>query len=205
MEQPTAPGADRRCRSRRLNTTRCAGRPAVFTDAFAMLRPVRTRIEGRPVTPPSSPETSSRCWGPGGARSAVDAGRRRRSAGRPVIVLSHREWNKLFAGDPVVIGRSCRQRTAVRDRRRHARRLSGARHRCARLLGALALAGTVPRCLRRERGEIAIDVIGRLKPGMSAAAAAAGLTVWASGRTGLETVPGRPASIRLRPSQGTSL
>ena len=31
-----------------------------------------------------------------------------RSAGRPVIVLSHAGWHKLFAGDPTVIGRSVR-------------------------------------------------------------------------------------------------
>ena len=29
-----------------------------------------------------------------------------RFAGRPVIVLSHRGWQKLFAGNPAVIGQS---------------------------------------------------------------------------------------------------
>ncbi len=38
---------------------------------------------------------------------------------------------------------------------------------------------------------------------MSPEAATAGLTIWATGRTGLKTVPGRPLSIRLRRSQGT--
>ncbi len=37
---------------------------------------------------------------------------------------------------------------------------------------------------------------------MSPEAATAGLTVWASGRTDRKTVPARPASIRLIPSQG---
>ena len=69
-----------------------------------------------------------------------------RGAARPVIVLSHTGWRKLFAGDPDG-DRPPRddQPRPVRDRRRHARRLSGARHHSARLLGATCARRTVPR------------------------------------------------------------
>ena len=119
-----------------------------------------------------------------------------RFAGRPVIVLSHSGWNKLFAGDPTVIGRS------VRDQRRCRTRSSAS---CPRAFAASASAR--PTTGRRSRSpgssattyagsedEIPIDVVGRLKPGMSPEAATAGLTVWASGRTDLDSASGEPSS-----------
>ena len=68
----------------------------------------------------------------------------------------------------------------------------------------LALAGRFRDAYAGRENEIAVNVVGRLKPGMSPQAAAAGLSVWASGRTDLPAVPGRPAAIRLRPSQAPS-
>jgi MacB-like periplasmic core domain len=80
---------------------------SVFTDAFAMLRPVRTRIEDRLA---NSVLVTGNFFQVLGVQAAL--GRPltpeddQRFAGRPVIVLSHRGWNKLFAGNPTVIGRS---------------------------------------------------------------------------------------------------
>jgi hypothetical protein len=82
---------------------------SVFTDAVAMLPPVRTRIEGRLVT---GSLVSGNFFQTLGVRAAL--GRAllpeddERFAGRPVIVLSHVGWKKLFASDPMVIGRSVR-------------------------------------------------------------------------------------------------
>jgi putative ABC transport system permease protein len=78
----------------------------VFTDAFAMLLGGSTRVEDRPVT---SVLVTGNFFQALGVQAAL--GRRltpgddERFAGRPVIVLSHMGWTKLFAGNPNVIGR----------------------------------------------------------------------------------------------------
>src|SRR6185369_12738890 len=80
---------------------------SVFTDAVAMLPPVRTRIEGRRVT---GSLVSGNFFQTLGVRAwlgrALVPADDERFAGRPVIVLSHLGWKKLFAGDPTVIGHS---------------------------------------------------------------------------------------------------
>jgi predicted permease len=178
---------------------------SVFTDAFAMLRPVRIRIEGRLA---NSALVTGNFFQVLGVQAAL--GRPlmpsddQRSAGRPVIVLSHSGWNKLFAGDPAVIGRSLLVNGLPYQ-------IVGVMPEDFRGLGILppdywaplVLAGQFRDDYAGREDEIAIDVAGRLKPGISREAATAGLTIWASGRTDLKTVPGRPASITLRPNQGT--
>ena len=205
VERRTGPGADASLPFTRPEYDAMRRETSVFTDAFAMLRPVRTRIEGRLV---SSALVTGNFFQVLGVQAAL--GRPltpaddERFAGRPVIVLSHRGWNKLFAGDPTVIGRSLLVNGLPYE-------IVGVMPEDFRGLGILppdywaplALAGQFRDAYAGREDEIAIDVVGRLKPGMSPEAATAGLTMWASGRTDLKTVPGRPASIRLRPSQGT--
>ena len=67
----------------------------------------------------------------------------------------------------------------------------------------LALAGQFRRAQAGREDEIPVEVVGRLKPGMSPQAATAGLTVWTIGRADPATARGRTASARLTPSQGT--
>ncbi len=119
------------------------------------------------------------------------------SAGRP-IVFSHRGWIRLFAGDPTVIGRSVPVNGVPCV-------VVGVMPEDFRGLGIgppdywapLALAGEFrPTYAGREDEMPVDDVVGRLKPGVSSAQAAAGLSVWASGRPTRK----RPA-IALRPSR----
>ena len=112
------PARMRRCRSRGPNTTRFDARP----PCSPMPSPccgVTTRIDGRPVT---AALVTGNFFPVLGVHAALGRSLMpdddERSAGRPVIVLSHRGWNKLFAGDPLVIGRSvlstgCRTRSSV--------------------------------------------------------------------------------------------
>ncbi len=65
-----------------------------------------------------------------------------------------------------------------------------------------SLVGQFGRNQGRE-DEVPIDVIGRLKPGMSPETAAAGLTVWAEGRTERRTASAPAPTAILKPSQGT--
>ena len=206
VERRTGPGADASLPFTWPEYDAMRRETSVFTDAFAMLRPVRTRIEGRLA---NSALVTGNFFQVLGVQAALGRpltpGDDERFAGRPVIVLSHRGWNKLFAGNPTVIGRSLLVNGLPYE-------IVGVMPEDFRGLGILppdywaplALAGQFRDAYAGREDEIAIDVAGRLKPGMSPEAATAGLTIWASGRTDLrQTVPGRPASIRLRPSQGT--
>ena len=199
------PARMRRCRSRRPNTTRFDARP----PCSPMLSPccaLRTRIDGRPV---NAALVTGNFFPVLGVHAALGRSLTpdddERSAGRPVIVLSHRGWNKLFAGDPLVVGRSVRVNGLPYE-------IVGVMPDGFRGLGIgppdywapLALAGQFRDDYAGREAKIPIDVVGRLRPGMSPESATAALTVWASGRTDLQTIPGRPASIRLRPRQGTS-
>lgn len=178
---------------------------SVLTDSVAMLGPVRTRIDGRLA---SSALVTGNFFQVLGVQPALGRplmpGDDERFAGRPVIVLSHSGWNKLFAGSPAVIGRSVVINTLPYE-------IVGVMPEDFRGLqilppdywAPLALAGQFRDVPAAKQNEIAIDVTGRLKPGISPDAATAGLTIWAAGRADVKPAPGRAASIRLVPNQGT--
>ncbi len=110
VERSTGPGANASAAVHAVATTRrCAARPASFTDAFAMLRPSGTHRRAAAVDiGPRHRELLPDARGPAALGRALTPEDDERLAGRPVIVLSHRGWNKLFAGDPTVIGRHVR-------------------------------------------------------------------------------------------------
>jgi predicted permease len=178
---------------------------SVFTDAVAMLRPVRTRIEGRLVT---GSLVSGNFFQTLGVRAALGRplvpGDDERFAGRPVIVLSHVGWKKLFAGDPMVIGRSVLINAAPYE-------IVGVMPDGFRGLGILspdywaplALAGQFREAYAGKQDETLVEVVGRLKPRLSVEAADAALTTWALRRRDLTAVPAEPGAVMLRPSQGT--
>jgi hypothetical protein len=177
----------------------------VFTDAVAMMWPVRTRFEGRLVT---GSLVSGNFFQTLGVRAALGrplvAGDDQRFAGRSVIVLSHVGWKKLFA------------------RRSDGDRPQRATERCSveivgvmpdgfRGLSILAADYWAPLALAGQfRGEYAgkpdetlVEVIGRLKPQLSVEAAAAALNNWASSRRDRSAGPRGTGVVALRPSQGT--
>jgi len=175
---------------------------SVFADVAAILRPVRTRIDGRIVD-------GALVTGNFFEMVGVDAvfGRTLmrdddRMIGRPIVVLSHRGWGTLFNADPNVIGRTVR--------------INGVRFEVAGVLpedfrglaigppdywAPLALAGQLRDGYEKPEA-IAVDVVGRLAPGTSREAAAAALSVWASRRADRPHVPGRSTVITLRPRSG---
>jgi predicted permease len=179
-----------------------------FTDAFAMQSPGDpnlTRIEGRPAVAVLVTGNFFQVLGVQAAlgRSLIP-GDDERFAGRPVIVLSHAGWRKLFRGDQAVIGRRVVANGAPYE-------IVGVMPDGFRGLGTtppdywapLALAGQFRDAAAGREDEIAIEIIGRLKPGLSSEAAAAALSVWASGRADFKTPPGRPIQVSLTPRQGT--
>ena len=193
-------------RSRGRITRRCAAIPASLPMPFAMLPGIATRVDGRAMSwHARHRQLLSGAGCERGARTHVDAGDDERFAGRPVIVLSHRGWTRLFAEDPAAIGRSLLVNGAPYE-------IIGVMPPGFRGLAIsppdywapLDLLGQFRPALAGTENEVAIEVVGRLKPGLSPEAATAGLTVWASGNPDMRAVNGRPKTILLRPKQGTA-
>jgi len=126
------------------------------------------------------------------------------SGGRPVVVLSHRGWSKLFPGDETVIGRRLILNGVHCD-------VIGVMPAGFRGLSVvppdfwapLDLLGSLRPALAGKEDAAGIEVIGRLKSGMSPHAATGKLTAWAFGNPALAAINGAPKSIYLRPRQGT--
>ncbi len=176
---------------------------SVFSDAFAR-HSVDNRIDGRMMSGTLVTGNFFQVLG-------VDAALGRtltpadddRFAARPVVVLSHRGWSRHFANDPGVIGRTML--------------VNGVSFHIVGVMpeGFRGLTSTAPhywaplsllaqfRPIHAGREDtIGIDIIGRLKPGVSRQAALAGLVVWDS--RGLEgTVGRRAANVTLEPRLGT--
>ena len=63
VERQAGPGADARLPFTRSDYDAMRRETSVFTDAVAMLRPVGTRMEGRPVSATLVTGNFFRCWG----------------------------------------------------------------------------------------------------------------------------------------------
>ncbi len=178
---------------------------SVFTDAFAMLDLTLTRTDGHLA---AANLVTGNFFQVLGAQAALgrplSPGDDELFAGRPVIVLSHAGRRKLFPGDQGVIGRRVVINGAPYE-------IAGVMPDGFRGLGItppdywapLALAGQFRAASAGREKEIVIEVVGRLKPGLSPEAAATVLAAWASGRTDFKTLPGHPIRASLTPRQGT--
>jgi predicted permease len=180
---------------------------SVFADSAAMLVADPTRIEGRPVAARLVTGNFFQMLGVQAALGrALTPADDEQSAGRPVIVLSHRGWRRLFAGDPSAIGRtveiSGQMHEIVGVMPEGFRGLAGFGEFAADCWAPLALAGRFRDASAGGEDDIALEIVGRLKPDMSPETATAGLAVWATRRNDSRSVAGRPASIRLRPRAG---
>jgi predicted permease len=113
-----------------------------------------------------------------------------RGAGRPVMVLSHSGWSRLFDSDPGVLGR----RVSVSGFQYE---IVGVAAEGFRGLGVLppdyfaplSLVGQFRPWFAGREDMVAIEVIGRLKPGLSRATAHAGLAVWAANENPVDARP----------------
>ncbi len=127
-----------------------------------------------------------------------------RFAGNPVMVLSHRGWTQHFASDRGVLGRRLLVNGAPYE-------VVGVMPEGFRglMVGApdywapLSLLGQIRRGHAGREDAVGIDIVGRLKPGLSRETALAGLVVWDSGRTNTGGLESRAANVILEPRQGT--
>jgi predicted permease len=209
VTQPTAPGATAGVRWTRREYEALRRDTSAFVDVLAMVPWVEGRVEGWRM---KGSLVSGNFFEVLGSRARL--GRTlipdddQPSAGQPVIVLSHRGWKKLFAGDATAVGGSLRI-----NGRPYA--IVGIMPEDFRGLSSVAPDFWAALSLREDfhhdpangrSGRMFIDnIVGRLKPGLALEAATSGLTVWASAQAAsgmLRTIGDRPVSVKLTPSQG---
>jgi hypothetical protein len=125
------------------------------------------------------------------------------AAGQPVMVLSHRGWDRLFARDPAILGRDLLVNGVTFD-------IVGVMPEGFRGLtpapddywAPLSMLGQVRPIHRGHEANVGVDIIGRLKPGLSWQTARAGLAVWAAGQPTVSPIERGASTITLEPRRG---
>jgi predicted permease len=170
-----------------------------------MVAGVGTRIDGRPLSATLVTGNFFQVLGVRAALGRTLAPGDDHPSTSCLIVFSHGGWLKLFAGDPNVIGRilsvngvSCEVAGVTPEGFR------GLAVNPPDYWAPLALAGSLSQAYAGLDDRMQFDdVVGRLKPGVSARQATAALDVWALARSRLNTPGNARASVMLRPRQGT--
>ena len=179
---------------------------SIFTDAFAQVADVDSRVDGRRI---------SGAFVTGNFFQVLDVhatigrslvpGDDEPSAGQPVLVLSDRGWDRLFARDPAVLGRSVIVDNITFE-------VVGVMPAGFRGLAAgppddywapLSTLGSVRPVHRDREADTGVEIIGRLKPGTSRQSALAVLAVWATRQPDGTPVDRGLSGIDLVPRRGT--
>ncbi len=177
----------------------------VFSDAYAELTDIDIRVDGRMMSMTLVTGNAFQVLRVNAALGrAITPADDERSAPQPVIVLSDRGWQRLFASDPDVLGR----RVIVGG---NPFEIIGVMPPGFRGLAIGAPDFWAPLSLLAEfrpfhRGRedrVALDVIGRLKSGTPPGTARAQLAVWDGHQARGAATERRPANILLVPRRGT--
>ena len=175
---------------------------AVFTDVFAMVPETDSRVNGRTMAGSLVTGNFFQVLGVGAARGRVltpadDDAR------QPVVVLSDRGWATHFANDPAVLSRSLL--------------INGIRYNIVGVMpkgfrglmvgtpdywAPLSMIDQLQPALAAEKKEIEVNIIGRLRPGMSREIAQAQLIAW-DARRNEGSSERRGAGITMVPRRGT--
>ena len=177
----------------------------VFTDVIAGWRGFETRVAGRTMNGALVTGNYFQMLGTQAAlgRTLVPADDER-GGGQSVIVVSHRSWTRDFAGDPAIVGR-------ILSINGFPYEIIGVMPDGFRGLaigppdywGPLSRRGHFSRSSAGKEDTLTVDVVGRLKPGVSPEQAAAGLAAWGAGYFPPDrNMPGPPA-FGLTPRDGT--
>ena len=174
----------------------------VFTEAYAAVNEVDLRVDGRMMAVNLVSASFFRVVSVnpimGRALSAADDDR---TGGNPVLVLSDKGWQRQFNRDPNVIGRTVLVTGAPYE-------IVGVMPEGFRGLEVSApdfwaplarLVDFVPD-VRGSEDKVGIEIIGRLKPGVSMESARAQLAAWDSNQS---ATTDRTMSIELVPRRGT--
>jgi predicted permease len=127
-----------------------------------------------------------------------------RFAGQPVMVLSDRGWDRLFARDPAVLGR----RLLVNGLHYEVIGVMPAGFRGLTVgppdyWAPFSLLGQVRPSQAGQEDTVGVDIVGRLRPGMSRETAFAALAVWDAAQPAGDAIERRVTNITLVPRRGT--
>ncbi len=176
----------------------------MFSDAFAMTPEIDSWIDGRRMEGPLVTGNFFHLLGVGAAYGRALTPADDEPGGRRAIVLSHRAWARHFASDPGVLGRTVLLNGATFD-------VVGVIPEGFRGLTIIAPDYWAPLSLlghfRRGHpgGDVAVglQIVGRLKPGLSRGQALAQLLVWDSQRAAERALQRPATSLMLEPRHGT--
>ena len=175
---------------------------SVFTDVFAMVAETDSRVNGRTMSGALVTGNFFQVLGVGAAqgRALTPADDDTR---QPVVVLSDRGWATHFANDPAVLSRTLQ--------------INGVRYDIVGVMpegfrglqvgtpdywAPLSLIEQLQPAIASAKNELDVNIIGRLRPGLSREVALAQLIAWDSQR--LDAGTGRRgAGIALVPRRGT--
>jgi len=177
----------------------------VFADAYAFVSDIDSRLDGRRMSGTFVTVNFFQVLGVNAAIGrALTPADDEPSAGQPVMVLSHRGWDRLFARDPAILGRRLLVSGITFE-------IVGVMPEGFRGLtvapddywAPLSMLGQVRSTPGGRETNVGVDIIGRLKPGLSHQTAQAGLAVWAAGQPNVSPIERGASNITLVPRRGT--
>jgi predicted permease len=176
----------------------------VFTDAYATVPEIDLHVDGRTlaVTLVTGNFLQVVRVNPVVGRALIPADDER-SGGKAVMVLSHKGWDRHFNRDPDVLGRT----VLVNGVPFEIIGVTAAGFRGLEVGGPDAWAplsqlGQFRPADRGREDAVGLEIVGRLRPGVSKGSARAQLAAWDSNRSA-DTPDRRSTSIDLLPRRGT--
>jgi len=176
----------------------------VFTDAYATLTEIDLRVEGRVMDVTLVTGNFFQVVGVnpvmGRPLSPADDGR---DGGNPVVVLSDKGWSRRFnrnsnvLGQTVLVNGAPFQIVGVMPAGFRGLEVSG-----PDLWAPLARLAQFRPTLRGKEDEVGVEIVGRLKPGMSLPNARAQVAAWDSNQA-TPAGESRAMNIELAPRRGT--
>jgi len=206
VERPVRPGADAWAAFTRPDLDALRRETRVFSDVFGRFGDGDVRIDGRMTNVDLVTGNFFHVLGVNAARGrTLVPADDERAAPHRVLVISHRHWQRQFAGDPAAVGRGVFINGAEFE-------IVGVMPDGFRGLGLgppdywapLSLLGQFRKMHAGSEDTVAIGVIGRLKPGVSRQAAVSMLRAWAAGRHYANAADrDAAANITIEPRRGT--
>lgn len=175
----------------------------VFSDAYATMVEIDLRVDGRVnnVTLVTGNFFDVVRTNPVIGRALTDRDDER--GGSPVMVLSDRGWERRFNRDPNVLGRTVLVGGAPYEIIGvMPQEFRGLQVTAPDMWAPLSRVGDFQPDLRGHEDQAGIDIVGRLRPGVTMANARAQLTAWHSNQSA-PTTDRLAMGIELLPRQGT--
>jgi predicted permease len=204
VERPPVSGSERRPFTR-AQFDALRRETGVFAGAYAQLSDVESRVDGRLMFGTFVTGNFFQVLGASAAMGrTLTPADDEPSAGQPVIVLSHRGWDRLFARDPAILGRRLRVDGVTFE-------IVGVMPDGFRGLAVapddywapISTIGEIRPIHRGREAAVGVDIVGRLKPGMSPQTALGELAVWDARQARGTPIERGVSGISLVPRRGT--